>query len=199
MSNTKKHLTFNSVTLLLVVAMFISLIVFLNKMNTKIDILENKINQLQKNETLVLLQLEDEEKNIQSMRKNISDIDVLINKYSKQYGVDKNLAHAVAKVESNKQQTARSSAGAIGVYQILPSTGKAMKENVYTTDGNIRAGIKYLAYLDKKFNGDTDKILSAYNAGEGNVSKHNGVPPFKETRNFVRKVKTEKAKLDSKN
>lgn len=199
MSNTKKHLTFNSVTLLLVVVMFISLIVFLNKMNTKIDILENKINQLQKNETLVLLQLEDEEKNIQSMRKNISDIDVLINKYSKQYGVDKNLAHAVAKVESNKQQTARSKAGAIGVFQVMPSTGKAMNENVYTTEGNIRAGVKYLAYLNKKFNGDTDKVIASYNAGEGNVSKHNGVPPFKETRNFVRKVKTEKAKLDSKN
>lgn len=199
MSNTKKHLTFNSVTLLLVVAMFISLIVFLNKMNTKIDILENKINQLQKNETLVLLQLEDEEKNIQSMRKNISDIDVLINKYSKQYGVDKNLAHAVAKVESNKQQTARSKAGAVGVFQVMPSTGKAMNENVYTTEGNIRAGVKYLAYLNKKFNGDTDKVIASYNAGEGNVSKHNGVPPFKETRNFVRKVKTEKAKLDSKN
>ena len=199
MSNTKKHLIFNSVTLLLVVAMFISLIVFLNKMNTKIDILENKINQLQKNETLVLLQLEDEEKNIQSMRKNISDIDVLINKYSKQYGVDKNLAHAVAKVESNKQQTARSKAGAVGVFQVMPSTGKAMNENVYTTEGNIRAGVKYLAYLNKKFNGDTDKVIASYNAGEGNVSKHNGVPPFKETRNFVRKVKTEKAKLDSKN
>lgn len=199
MSNTKKHLTFNSVTLLLVVVMFISLIVFLNKMNTKIDILENKINQLQKNETLVLLQLEDEEKNIQSMRKNISDIDVLINKYSKQYGVDKNLAHAVAKVESNKQQTARSKAGAVGVFQVMPSTGKAMNENVYTTEGNIRAGVKYLAYLNKKFNGDTDKVIASYNAGEGNVSKHNGVPPFKETRNFVRKVKTEKAKLDSKN
>lgn len=199
MSNTKKHLTFNSVTLLLVVVMFISLIVFLNKMNTKIDILENKINQLQKNETLVLLQLEDEEKNIQSMRKNISDIDVLINKYSKQYGVDKNLAHAVAKVESNKQQTARSKAGAVGVFQVMPSTGKAMNENVYTTEGNIRAGVKYLAYLNKKFNGDTDKVIASYNAGEGNVSKHNGVPPFKETRNFVRKVKTEKAKLDNKN
>lgn len=199
MSNTKKHLTFNSLTLLLVVVMFISLIVFLNKMNTKIDILENKINQLQKNETLVLLQLEDEEKNIQSMRKNISDIDVLINKYSKQYGVDKNLAHAVAKVESNKQQTARSKAGAVGVFQVMPSTGKAMNENVYTTEGNIRAGVKYLAYLNKKFNGDTDKVIASYNAGEGNVSKHNGVPPFKETRNFVRKVKTEKAKLDSKN
>ena len=80
----------------------------------------------------------------------------------------------------------------------MPSTGKAMNENVYTTDGNIRAGIKYLAYLNKKFNGNTDLVLSAYNAGEGNVSKHNGVPPFKETKNFVKKVKTEKAKLDNK-
>lgn len=196
MSNTKKqHLIFNGITWALVLIMFLFLIVFLNNMSKKIDALEAKINQLQKNETLVLLQLQDEEQNIQTMRKSIFDIDLLINKYSKQYGVDRNLAHSVAKVESNKQQTARSKTGAVGVFQIMPSTGKAMHENVYTTDGNIRAGIKYLAYLNKKFNGDTDKVLSAYNAGPSIVSQKGVLPS---TQKYIKKVKTEKAKLDNK-
>lgn len=194
MSNTKKqHLILNGITWALVLIMFLFLIVFLNNMSKKIDTLEAKISELQRNETLVLLQLQDEEQNIQTMRKSISDIDLLINKYSKQYGVDKNLAHSVAKVESGKKQEARSKAGAIGVFQVMPSTGKAMNENVYTTDGNIRAGIKYLAYLNKKFNGDTDKVLSAYNAGPSIVSKKGVLPS---TQKYIKKVKIEKAKLD---
>lgn len=198
MSKNRKYFLISCAIWSSIIMFLISLVCLLVNMNKKIDLLENKITELQKNETLVLLQLQDEEQNIQTMRKNISDIDMLINKYSKQYGVDRKLAHAVAQVESKKQQDARSKSGAVGVFQIMPSTGKAMNENVYTTDGNIRAGIKYLAYLNKKFNGNTDLVLSAYNAGEGNVSKHNGVPPFKETKNFVKKVKTEKAKLDNK-
>lgn len=195
MSNTKKHLIFNSITWLLVIIMFASLILFLNKMSVKIDTLENKISELQKNETLVLLQLQDEEQNIQTMSKNISDIDMLINKYSKQYGVDRNLAHAVAKVESNKQQNARSKSGAVGVFQIMPSTAKGLGINPYNTNQNIKCGIKYLSYLNKKFNGNTDLVLSAYNAGPSVVSKKGVLPS---TQGYIKKVKTEKAKLDNK-
>ena len=164
-----------------------SLIGMMYKMNK----LENIITTLNYNQTLILRQLEESER-------EISDIDKLIDKYSKQFGVDKNLAHAVAIVESGKKQEIVSHAGAVGVMQVLPQTAKAMSENAYDTESNIRAGVKYLAYLNKKFNGDTDKVIASYNAGPNAVVKHQGVPPYKETQNYVKKVKKEKAKLENK-
>lgn len=164
-----------------------SLIGMMYKMNK----LENIITTLNYNQTLILRQLEESER-------EISDIDKLIDKYSKQFGVDKNLAHAVAIVESGKKQEIVSHSGAVGVMQVMPQTAKAMGENPYSTEGNIRAGIKYLSYLDKKFNGDTDLILAGFNSGIGNVKKYNGIPPFKETQAYIKKVKKEKVRLDNK-
>ena len=104
--------------------------------------------------------------------------------------------HAVAQVESNKKQSAISKSGAVGVMQVLPSTAKAMGvDNPYSTEDNIKAGVKYLKYLQDKFNNNTDLVLSAYNAGEGNVSR-NKIPAS--TRHYVHKVKKEKNKLDNK-
>lgn len=162
----------------------------------KVNKLEKNVALLQNNETLILLQLESEEKDIKKVHTRVVDIDSLINKYSKQYGVDPSLAKAVAKVESGGKQNVVSNAGAIGVFQVMPSTAKAMGENPYTPEGNIKSGIKYLSYLDKKFNGDTTKVIASYNAGPNAVQKHNGVPPYKETQNYVQKVKAEKDKLD---
>lgn len=157
---------------------------------SKLNKLEDIITELNYNQSLILQQLEESEK-------EINDIDKLINKYAKEFGVDKNLCHAVAIVESGKKQEVVSHAGAVGTMQVLPSTAKAMGENPYETSGNIRAGVKYLAYLNKKFNGDTDKVIAGYNAGETVVMKHNGIPPYKETQQYVKKVKKEKAKLDN--
>ena len=157
----------------------------------KMNRLENIITTLNYNQTLILRQLEESER-------EISDIDNLIDKYSKQFGVDKKLAHSIATVESGKKQEIVSHSGAVGVMQVMPQTAKAMGENPYDTEGNIRAGIKYLSYLDKKFNGDTDKVIAGYNAGPNAVLKHKGIPPYKETQNYVKKVKKEKAKLEKK-
>lgn len=167
------------------------LILALIGMTYKLNKLENIITSLNYNQTLILRQLEESEK-------EIKDIDKLIDKYAKQFGVDKKLCHAVAIVESGKKQEIVSSSGAVGVMQVLPQTAKAMSENAYDTESNIRAGVKYLAYLNKKFNGDTDKVIAGYNAGPNAVVKHQGIPPYKETQNYVKKVKKEKTKLENK-
>jgi soluble lytic murein transglycosylase-like protein len=60
--------------------------------------------------------------------------------------------------------------------------------NLYDPEQNVDAGVKYIKYLDKRFNGDIKKIIAAYNGGEGNVQRYKGVPPFRETRQYVKKV-----------
>ena len=71
---------------------------------------------------------------------------------------------------------------------IWPSLENTWCENAYDTESNIRAGVKYLAYLNKKFNGDTDKVIAGYNAGPNAVVKHQGIPPYKETQNYVKSI-----------
>lgn len=177
---------------LLVLTLTISMISLNNKMNN----MESTISSLNYSQTLILRQLEESENNITNINKEVKDIDKLIVKYSKQFGVEPNLVKAVAQVESGKKQEKVSHAGAVGVMQVLPSTARAMGENPYNTEGNIKAGVKYLAYLQNKFNGDTNKVIAGYNAGETAVIKNGGVPPYKETQNYVKKVKNEKNKLD---
>ena len=91
--------------------------------------------------------------------------------------------------ESNFKPTARSGVGAQGLMQLMPKTGRWMGgKNLNNPADNVRAGTKYLKYLNERFDGDETKVLAAYNAGEGNVRRYGGVPPFKETRNYVKKV-----------
>lgn len=168
-------------------------------MSWRIESLSKKIKSLDVNQNLILLQLQESENEIKRVEKEVDQIDHFIDKYSKQFGLDKNLVHAIAIVESGKNQQSISASNAVGVMQVLPSTAKAMGENPYTIEGNIKASIKYLSYLHKKFNGDEDLILAGYNAGPNAVVKHGGMPPYKETKNYVKKVKTVKAKLDNEN
>ena len=175
---------------------FILSIILLFTISFKINKLENAIVSLKNNETLILLQLQSEEDNLKNISTKVVDIDNIIKKYSKIYGVEENLVKAVIKVESGGNQNARSSAGAIGLAQLTPATAKAMGVHPYTPEGNIKGATKYLAYLKEKFNNDTDLVLASYNAGPNAVKKYNGVPPYKETKNYINKVKKEKAKLD---
>jgi soluble lytic murein transglycosylase-like protein len=100
------------------------------------------------------------------------------------------LVAAVVQQESKFKPTARSGAGAVGLMQLVPKTGRWMGAKDLTNPSqNITAGAKYLRYLNEQFHGDQQKVIAAYNAGEGTVRRFGGIPPYRETRNYVQKVK----------
>jgi hypothetical protein len=113
----------------------------------------------------------------------------IIYKEAKKNNIRPELVAAVVQAESRFKPTARSGAGAVGLMQLVPRTGKWMGARDLTNPSqNIAAGTKYLKYLNERFDGNETKVIAAYNAGEGNVKRFGGVPPFRETRNYVSKV-----------
>lgn len=117
-------------------------------------------------------------------------IDELIYRAGQQHGLDPRLLHAVILQESRYKADAESYAGAQGLMQLMPAAAKRFKcEDRKDPQQNIEAGAKYLRWLLKRFDGDVKLALAGYNAGEGNVMKYGyRVPPFRETRNYVRKI-----------
>jgi hypothetical protein len=108
---------------------------------------------------------------------------------AEKYNVDVNLLKAIAKAESNFDASATSSAGAMGIMQLMPSTAKSLGiSDAYDAYDNIMGGAKIISQYLKKYNGDTSLALAAYNAGGGNVDKYGGIPPFAETKSYVKKV-----------
>jgi len=104
------------------------------------------------------------------------------------HGVDPILVQALIKVESNYQPRAKSHKGAMGLMQLMPATAREYKvRNAYDPKANIDAGIKKLKGLLDKFQ-VVDLALAAYNAGEGAVQKFNGIPPYRETQNYVTRI-----------
>lgn len=113
----------------------------------------------------------------------------LIYEKALKYDVDPALVAAVIEQESRFKPRARSHVGARGLMQLMPRTGRWMgARDLYNPEQNVDAGVKYIKYLDKRFNGDLKKIIAAYNGGEGNVMRYQGIPPFRETRQYVKKV-----------
>lgn len=113
----------------------------------------------------------------------------LIHEKAEKYDVDPLLVAAVIEQESRFRHKAKSPVGARGLMQLMPRTGKWMgATNLYDPEQNIDAGVKYIKYLNKRFNGNIKMTIAAYNGGEGNVKRYGGVPPFRETRSYVRKV-----------
>ena len=107
---------------------------------------------------------------------------------SEAHGVDPLLVRALIQVESNYQARARSRKGALGLMQLMPSTARVYNvRNPFDPRANIEAGIKHLKSLIARFGG-VELGLAAYNAGEGAVTKFNGIPPYRETRNYVSRI-----------
>lgn len=104
------------------------------------------------------------------------------------YEVDPHLARAVMRCESGGNPTAVSSAGAIGLMQLMPGTARGLGVDPKDPKRNLEGGIKYLAQLADKYDGDYVKTLAAYNAGSGRVDSYGGVPPFPETQRYVKNV-----------
>jgi len=116
--------------------------------------------------------------------------------YSRIYDVDPELIHAIVRQESCFNEGAHSRVGAIGLMQLMPQTALGLRINdPWNPEHNIQGGIKYIAQMMRRFNGKPKLAIAAYNAGPGNVSKYHGVPPFKETRNYVKRVYAEYQRL----
>ena len=111
-------------------------------------------------------------------------------KHSIEMGIDPALALSIAKSESEFCHEKKSPHGAVGVFQLLPSTAKRLGYNPYYVNENIKGGLTYYKMMYKKF-GSVELALAAYNAGPGNVAKFNGMPPYKETKRFVSTIMAE--------
>ena len=103
-------------------------------------------------------------------------------------GLPPGFADSVARVESGCRPDALSRKGAIGVMQLMPGTAAVLQVDPHDVEQNIEAGVRHLRELLVRYNGDARLALAAYNAGPGAVAKHNGIPPYPETRTYVDKV-----------
>lgn len=117
---------------------------------------------------------------------NDPTLDKYIVDASKEFGIPAKMIASMAKIESSFDQDSISSAGAIGLMQLVPDTANGLGVNPYDAQDNIRGGAKYMAELYQKY-GNWDLVAAAYNAGENAVDKYGGIPPYKETENHVRK------------
>jgi hypothetical protein len=117
------------------------------------------------------------------------DLDWIIYRAGEKAGVDPRFIHAVIKQESRYNPKAVSHVGAQGLMQMMPATAKRFGlKDPFDPAANVEAGTKYLKFLLKRFSGDVSLALAGYNAGEGSVDKYNGVPPYGETQNYVKKI-----------
>jgi hypothetical protein len=119
---------------------------------------------------------------------NTAAVQTLVSDTAVQYGVDPALALAVANQESGFNQNAVSSAGAIGVMQLMPSTAAGLGVDPTNLNQNVSGGVGLLASLLDRYNGNTALALAAYNAGPGPVATYGGVPPYPETQNYVASI-----------
>ncbi len=119
-----------------------------------------------------------------------STVREIIDHYAAMYRMEDALVKAVIKVESDYDSRAVSSRGAQGLMQLIPETARDMQvANPFNPEDNIRGGTRYLRLMLDQFNNNLDLALAAYNAGPGTVRRHGGVPPYRETRNYIDRVK----------
>ncbi len=117
------------------------------------------------------------------------DVQELIVRVARRYGVAPGIIRAIIRVESEMRENVVSSKGAIGLMQIMPETARDMGiDDPWDTRQNIVAGTRYFALLLRRYNGDIRLALAAYNAGPSVVDKYHGIPPFEETREYVKRA-----------
>lgn len=117
------------------------------------------------------------------------DYDEVIRSASDRHSIDADLVRAVIKAESDFNSNARSRKGAMGLMQLMPDTARLHNVlNAFDPVDNIEGGVRHLRMLLERYQGDLRLSLAAYNAGSGAVERHGGIPPFVETREYVRRV-----------
>ncbi|MFC1665720.1 lytic transglycosylase domain-containing protein [Pseudomonadota bacterium] len=122
-------------------------------------------------------------------KSKFSRYDGLISLTASRFGIDKALIKAIVEIESSYNPNAVSKKGAYGLMQLMPETAKRYGvRNVQSPTENLQGGVRYLKDLLQMFNQDTKLALAAYNAGENSVKRYNGVPPYRETIDYVKKV-----------
>lgn len=119
-----------------------------------------------------------------------SSLGEIIRRNCEKYSLEEGLVHAVIKAESNYNSTAVSKKGALGMMQLMPGTARLLKvNNPLDPAENIGGGSRYLRQMLDEFNGNLDFAIAAYNAGPNAVKRHGGIPPYAETRTYVKRVK----------
>ena len=114
----------------------------------------------------------------------------IISRNCEKYSLEEGLVHAVIKAESNYNSSAVSKKGALGMMQLMPGTARLLKvDNPLDAEENIGGGSRYLRQMLDEFNGNLDFAIAAYNAGPNAVKRYGGIPPYEETRTYVKKVK----------
>lgn len=127
--------------------------------------------------------------NFRNLRLNPDAYRAQITAAAAQHGVDEAIVRAIIHAESAFNPNALSRVGAQGLMQLMPATGRRFGvTNAFDPDQNIQGGVKYLAWLLKRFKGDLTLAAAGYNAGEGAVDKYKGVPPYSETQRYVERV-----------
>ncbi|MCU0243246.1 MAG: lytic transglycosylase domain-containing protein [Acidobacteria bacterium] len=110
----------------------------------------------------------------------------VIKRIAEKHRIDQELVHVVIRAESNYDAFAVSSAGALGLMQLMPDTARQYGvANVFDPAQNIEGGVRYLKDLVRLYNGQTKLVLAAYNAGQSAVSRYKGIPPYPETKSYI--------------